>query len=170
MAEEIVNKIKNSSLIQLDLADFKPKQEIIGLDLQEYLFEGLILKEKAFRAQISEINWDNFKDKVVAIYCSTDAILPTWAFMLITANLSAHGIESYIGNINEVQKELIRNKILNFQDYKDLSNGKFIIKGCSDISHPAYAMSLLTNHLIPNASSIMYGEPCSTVPIFKRKK
>lgn len=167
--DEIINKVKNSSLIQIDLAEFKPKQEIIELDLKEQLWQGLALKEKDFRQYISENNWEEFEGKVVAVHCSADAIIPTWAYMLVVSKLAENNILAFTGDKSFAMQELIKKAI---DEYKvqDIENGKFIIKGCADIPDPAYAMSELTKKLIPVASSIMYGEPCSTVPVYKRKK
>lgn len=167
--KEIVNKIEKSGLIQLDLADFKPIEEVLTYDLTQNLWEGLALKEKDFREFVKEHNWKAYHGKVVAVSCSADAIIPTWAFMLIVSKLQESGVLAYVGTEKEVVKELIRKNIQSYR-YEGKEPGRFIIKGCSDIPDPAFAMAELTKHLMPFAKSIMYGEPCSTVPVYKAKK
>ena len=166
---EIKNKVKESGLIQLDLADFKPKEEIIGIDLSNQLWQGLVLKEKAFRDWIKTENWEQYVGKAVFIFCSADAIVPTWAYMLVASSLNGIASISVVGSKLELEKKIIERNIeaLNLDEFQ---NGKVIIKGCSDISAPEFAMVTLLNQIQPVASSIMYGEPCSTVPVYKRKK
>ncbi|MES2798763.1 MAG: DUF2480 family protein [Bacteroidota bacterium] len=165
---EIVNKVELSGIIQMDLADFKPANNSIGIDLAESLWEGLVLREKDFRAWVKAHDWTQYQGKNVHIFCSADAIVPTWAFMLIGSSLV--GISAYflVGTKEDLEKELIVQAIhkLNLEEYQD---GKIIIKGCSDISNPSFAMTELIRYLQPVAKSLMYGEPCSTVPLFKRK-
>jgi hypothetical protein len=167
--EEIVNKVKNSSLIQLDLADYKPSSEIVEFDLKDVLWQELILKEKDFRAYVKEFDWQQYKGKTVSITCSVDAIIPTWAYMLVSAECAIHEIENYTLPKSQIFKFQIVKKIqsINIEDYQD---AKIIIKGCSDIPFPEFAMTELIKHLQPHVSSIMYGEPCSTVPVYKRSK
>ena len=167
--EEIKNKVKESGLIQLDLADFKPKETIIGIDLSKQLWQGLVLKEKDFRDWIKTENWEQYNGKVVFIYCSADAIIPTWAYMLVASSLNGIASIAVVGSKSDLEKQLIQRNIeaLNLEEF---INGKVIIKGCSDISVPEFAMVTLLNHIQPVVSSIMYGEPCSTVPVFKRRK
>ena len=166
---EIRNKVKESSLIQMDLASFKPKCEMLSIDLSKQLWKGLVLKEKEFRTWIKDAHWSEFENKGVFIYCSTEAIIPTWAFMLVTSSLSGVCELSIVGTKEDLERTLIAQNIaqLALNDFKD---ERVIIKGCSDISDPAFAMSELVKKLQPVVKSIMYGEPCSTVPIFKRKK
>lgn len=166
--EEIVNKVQESGLIQMDLADFKPTKLIAGIDIAEQLWQGLILKEKDFRVWIREHDWQQYVNKAVFIHCTADAIVPTWAYMLISSQLVGIASDILVGNRSDLEKLLIKQKIdaLPIDDYRD---GKIIIKGCSDISNPDHAMSELLIRLQPVAKSIMYGEPCSTVPLFKRK-
>ena len=167
--EEIVNKVKDSGLISLDLAKFNPKVEIIGIDLADQLWQGLVLKEKDFRSWIKENDWLKYNNKAIYIYCSADAFVPTWAFMLVASALEEIAFDYIVGTKLDLQKQLIKNAIKSepLDSYKD---GKVIVKGCSDIPAPDYSMVELIHHLQPVVSSIMYGEPCSTVPIFKRKK
>ena len=166
--EEIRNKIAESGLIQLDLADFKPRIAITGIDLAEHLWQGLVLKEKDFREWISGHDWSIYEGQAVFVFCSADAIIPTWAFMLVTSQLKQTGVFSIVGNSEELTKELI-NQAIQQLELNAFRDGRIIIKGCSDIAAPAYAMSKLVMHLQPVVKSIMYGEPCSTVPIYKRK-
>lgn len=165
---EIVNKIKESGLIQMDLADFKPQDDIVLFDIKDQLWKGIALKEKDFRNFIKTNDWSQYHDKVVGVYCSVDAIIPTWAYMLVVSRLEQEGVKVYIGDKKEVEKQLTLENIksLSTNEYAD---ERIIIKGCSDISHPAFAMSELVKHLQPVAKSIMYGEPCSTVPIYKKR-
>ncbi|MFM7682276.1 MAG: DUF2480 family protein [Bacteroidota bacterium] len=167
--EGIKNKVKESGLIQLDLADFKPKETIVGIDLSNQLWQGLVLKEKDFREWIKTENWEQYAGKAVFIFCSADAIVPTWAYMLVASSLNGIASVAVVGSKSDLDKQLIQRNIeaLNVNEF---INGKVIIKGCSDISAPEFAMVTLLNHIQPVVSSIMYGEPCSTVPVFKRRK
>jgi hypothetical protein len=167
--EEIVNKIQKSGLIQMDLADFKPQTPIVLVDLKDVLWQGIALKEKDFRTFIKEYDWSQYEGKAVGVYCSVDAIIPTWAFMLVISTLQKFDVPAFVGEKTEVEKQLTLSNIKKF-DATEYENGKIIIKGCSDIAHPAFAMSELVKHIQPVVSSIMYGEPCSTVPVYKKKK
>lgn len=166
--EEIINRVQDSGLISLDLANFKPNTEIIGIDIAEQLWQGLILKEKDFRAWIKENDWTNYKNKAVYIHCSADAIIPTWSYMLVASKLNGIADDYCVGSKIDLEKKLIQKAISNIQ-LDTLKDGKVIIKGCSDISAPDFAMVELIKHLQGHVKSIMYGEPCSTVPIYKRK-
>jgi hypothetical protein len=166
--EEIRNKVAESGLIQLDLADFKPKQKIVGIDLADQLWQGLVIKEKDFREWISGNDWKTYQEKAVYVHCSADAIIPTWAYMLVISQLNQVGAYSLVGSAEDLAKELISYEISRLE-LSSFADGRVIIKGCADIASPAYAMSKLVSHLQPVAKSIMYGEPCSTVPIYKRK-
>lgn len=166
--DEIVNRVQQSGLISMDLADFKPNQMLVEIDIAAQLWQGLVLKEKDFRAWIKETDWSEYANKAVYVHCSVDAIIPTWAYMLVGAQLFEHTSDFVIGSKKELQKQLILKRIQSepLDDYRD---GRIIIKGCADIADPAYAMTELVKHLQPVAKSIMYGEPCSTVPVYKRK-
>lgn len=165
---DIINRVTESGLISLDLADYKPKIDIEGIDISNQLWQGLVLKEKDFRQWIKENNWEQFKDKAVFIYCSTDAIIPTWAFMLIASKLENNASIFLVGSKEDVQKQIILQNIKN-ENLNNFIDGRVIVKGCSDIPCPNFAMVELLKHLQPVVKSLMYGEPCSTVPIFKRK-
>ena len=165
--EEIINRVQDSALIPLDLAAFKPKSEIIGIDISNHLWQGLILKEKEFRAWIKSHNWEEFKNKAVYIHCTADAIIPTWAYMLVASKLNGIAVDYLVGSKIELEKVLIKKAIENIST-EELKNGKIIIKGCSDIAAPDFAMVELIKHLQDHVLTIMYGEPCSSVPIYKK--
>ncbi len=165
--ETIRNKVKESSLVQLDLAAFKPKQALVGIDLSEQLWQGLVLKEKDFRNWIKNHNWTQYEGKAVYIFCSTEAIIPTWAFMLVSSALQKENIYSQVGAELELAKALIQEEICSIA-LEEIQDQRVIIKGCADIPDPAFAMSYLVRFLQPHVKSIMYGEPCSTVPIYKK--
>ena len=166
---EIKNKVKESGIIQLDLADFKPKNELVGIDLSERLYQGLILKEKDFRLWLKENNWQQYEGKAVFIYCSAEAIIPTWAYMLVISMLMPYTEQVLAGTRIDLEKKMIQDNIV-AMNLSTMMDQRVIIKGCSDIATPEYAMSELVRVLQPVVKSIMYGEPCSTVPIFKKKK
>lgn len=165
--DTIRNKVKESGLIQLDLAHYKPKLKLVGIDLSEQLWQGLVLKEKDFRNWIKTHNWEQYRGYAVYIYCSTDAIIPTWAFMLVSSALQKENIYSQVGSQQELANALISEEICAIKIEK-IQGQRIIIKGCAEISDPAFAMSYLVRYLQPYAKSIMYGEPCSTVPIYKK--
>jgi hypothetical protein len=167
--EEIRNKVEESGLIQLDLAQFRPQVQLQSIDIAEQLWQGLVIKEKEFRVWIKSNDWSIYLGKAVCIFCSADAIIPTWAYMLVASHLNGIAVHVTIGSKEALEKELIQSAIAEM-DTSKIANGKVIIKGCSDISDPAFAMVCLLNKIQPLAQSIMYGEPCSTVPIFKKSK
>ncbi len=167
MEQPIVNKVANSTLISLDLAEFIPAGERSVFDLQDYLFQGLILREKDFRLAIKEFDWSVFKDKFVAIYCSTDAIVPTWAYMLVATKINSLAKFSVKGSPEELEKKLFEQE-LDKKDWSKFKDTKVVIKGCSDLEDPDFCFFEATQRLIPWVSSLMYGEPCSTVPVFKK--
>jgi hypothetical protein len=166
--DTIVNKVAESGLITLDLEDFYPKDEILGFDLKDHLFMGMILKEKDFRAALQNQNWEIFRGKMVAIHCSADAIIPLWAYMLVSSNLSGIASKVFSGTPEEMRKQLFIEKLrnINSDDYKDQ---RVIIKGCGDLDIGDYAYVEITNKLTPVVKSLMYGEACSTVPVYKKK-
>lgn len=170
--EEIRNKVAESGLISLDLADFKPsKEHIHGFDIADCLWQGLVLKEKDFRAFIQNNDWEKYKGQNVYVYCSADAIVPTWAYMLVASQLEGVVNQYVVGSKIDLEKILIQEKIAQFNvNLPEYESKRYIIKGCADISCPEFAMTELMKKIQPTALSIMYGEPCSTVPIFKKKK
>lgn len=167
--ETIVNRVAKSPLVTLDLENYFQEGERVLFDMKDYLFNELILKEKDFRRLVSEHDWAQYKNKNVAIHCSVDAIVPTWAYMLVTSNLTPYANMVVFGNLNSLEEALIRDAFSRI-DLTQYENAKVVIKGCSKLSNPAYAFTEVTRLLQPHVSSLMYGEPCSTVPIFKKKK
>lgn len=168
--EEIRNKIKESGLINIDLADFKPDTNTItSFDIADHLWQGLVLKEKDFRAFLAENDWSVYAGKNVYIHCSADAIVPTWAYMLVAVKLQGIAAFATVGSETDLQKAIIKEKIDKL-DTSAFPDGRFIVKGCADIASPEFAMVTLTQKLQPVAKSIMYGEPCSTVPVYKAAK
>ncbi len=167
--DPIVNRVEKSPLKTMDLAEFLPREELTFYDLKPHLFQEMILREKDFRKQLKETDFSTFKGKNIALGCTSDAIIPTWAYMLMITHLQPFASKVIVGTKEDLQKELIREKIaaINEDNYKE---AKLVIKGCSDIYNPEYAFGEITKKLMPVASSIMYGEPCSTVPIYKKPK
>lgn len=166
--EPIVNKVAESGLITLDPVQFLPDPESIKtFDLKNYLFRELILKEKDFRAALKETDWSVYDQKHVAVFCSVDAIIPAWAYMLIASYLPK-AATIFFGTEQQLLDVIIADNIEQFEinPYKDQ---RIVIKGCGDIFVPHSAYMYLTQKLQPIVKSIMYGEPCSTVPILKNK-
>lgn len=168
MEDAIVNKVAQSSLITLDLGDFYPKGEIVTFDLKDYLFMELILKEKEYRETLLNLDWSIYQNKIVAITCSTDAIIPLWAYMLAVTYLQPFANDIVFGTREEVFNILYL-KNLQRIDPKEYRDKRVVVKGCGDKEVPEGAFVEITKILRPAARSIMYGEPCSTVPIFKKK-
>ena len=169
MDDVIINKVSESGIITLDLEAFLPDQEMIIFDLKEYLFMGLILKEKDFREALKNLDWESYRNKTVALTCSADAIIPVWAYMLVTSYLQPVAKEVFFGNREFLESTLIL-KNLSKIDVAEYSGKRVVIKGCGDKAIPEAAYVEVTRLLRPVVKSIMYGEPCSTVPIFKNGK
>ena len=168
MENEIVNRVSNSPLVTFDLEELYTPGERILFDIKNLLFQELILREKDFRDFIKSHDWSQYTDKYVAITCSADAVVPTWAYMLLTASLQPHTSIVIFGSIQDLETTLFKNT-LDKIDWKRFTNAKVVIKGCSKVAVPISAYIDVTNRLLPVASSIMFGEPCSTVPVFKKK-
>lgn len=168
MADVLINKVTESGIITLDLETFFPKEEIVEIDIKNFLFRELILKEKEFRTILKEHNWSLYENKTVAIFCSTEAILPQWSYMLIVSNLLAQTNKLFFGNKEKVERDLLLQNIKNL-DATRYENERVIIKGCGNktISEEAYIE--ITKKLQPFVKSLMFGEACSTVPVYKRK-
>ena len=166
--KEIVNKVAQSKLVTIDLEDYYPQGNRVVFDIKDWLYEEIILKEKDFRSFVKNHNWSQYKDSYVALTCSTDAIIPSWAYMLITTELVPFTKKIIIGNLKELETSIFQDIIsqLSIDEYKDKL---IIIKGCSEKPIPETAYTHLITKLIPIAKSIMYGEACSTVPLFKNK-
>jgi hypothetical protein len=168
MENEITNKVSNSGIISIDLEEFYTPGERILFDIKPYLFQELILKEKDFREFIKTNNWSFYETKIVGLICSADAIVPTWAYMLLAIALEPYAKKVYFGNLNEVESLLFSEK-LNSIDISIYKDARIVIKGCGEKKLPINAHVQLTTLLKPFAKSIMYGEPCSTVPLYKSK-
>ncbi|MPT36540.1 MAG: DUF2480 family protein [Flavobacterium sp.] len=166
--EEIVNRVANSVLQVFDLEDYYPEGPRFSIDISQWLFEGLVLREKDFREQLKNHNWETYKDGFVALSCSTDAIVPAWAFMLITAYLEPVAKNVFWGTIPQMEIGLYQ-EILQKLDYSSYQDKPVIIKGCSRKPVPQEVYVLATQKLMPVAKSIMFGEACSAVPVYKRK-
>jgi hypothetical protein len=169
MSEEIVNKVANSGLVTIDLEEHYVEGERVLLDVKPLLFHELILKEKDFRDFIKNEDWSKYKDKLVAITCTNDAIVPTWAYMLLSLALEPYAKKIVFGNLEQLEVVLFEEALAKFDpsQYKD---ARIVIKGCSNKPVPINAYVKLTAALKPFAKSIMYGEPCSTVPLYKAPK
>lgn len=168
MAHEIINKVAQSKLVTFDLEDYYPKGERKVLDLKDWLYEGIILREKEFRTFLAEYDWEQYTDAFVALTCSTDAIVPGWAYMLVTTKLQPFANKIIQGDLQDLETSLYQNVIAGL-DVSMYSDMPVIIKGCSHKPVPPNAYLLLTEKLMPVAKSIMYGEACSSVPLYKRK-
>lgn len=168
MPDEIINKVAQSKLVTFDLEDYYPKGERKVLDLKDWLYEGFILREKEFRAFLAEHDWEQYADAFVALTCTTDAIVPGWAYMLVTTKLQPFAKKIVQGTLVDLETSLYQSIIANLEvsAYADIP---VIIKGCSHKPVPPNAYLQLTEKLMPVAKSIMYGEACSSVPLFKRK-
>ncbi|TCK67953.1 uncharacterized protein DUF2480 [Winogradskyella wandonensis] len=168
MADEIVNRVANSKLKVVDLEDFYPEGKRVSFDIKDWLWEGLVLREKEFRAYVNEHDWSQYKDAYVALYCSKDAIVPDWAYMLISIQLQDVAKLTVIGNLNQLES-ILYTDIISGLDLSEYKNAPIIIKGCSNKPVPANALVLLAQKLKPIAKSIMFGEACSSVPLYKKK-
>lgn len=168
MSEAIVNKIANSGLITIDLEKYLPGENVATFDLKDHLFMELILKEKDFREALKNLDWSVYQDKYVAITCSADAIIPAWAYMLVVTYLDGVAKDSYVGTAEEMQKHLFL-KNIGAIDVNEFTDQRIVVKGCGDVNIESFAYAEITKVLLPVVKSIMYGEPCSTVPVFKKK-
>jgi hypothetical protein len=168
MENEIINKVANSKLEVFDLEDYFPKEQLLSLDIAQFLFEGFILKEKEFRAALKEFDWNKYKDTYVSLYCSTNAILPAWAYILIVSHLNTFSKLTIQGSQKDLLISIYNEKLMHF-DFTVYSGLPVILKGCSNKPVPQEVYVLATQKLLPFAKSIMFGEACSAVPLFKRK-
>ena len=168
MQQEIINRVSNSKLVVFDLEELHTPGERVLFDIKSLLFQELILREKEYREFIKDHDWSKYSNKLVAITCTADAIVPTWAYMLLASALQPVAKLVIFGNLKDLEITLFRRALdkVDWQCYKD---AKVVIKGCSKVEVPISAYVDATNELRSVASSIMFGEPCSTVPVFKRK-
>ncbi|EIJ38448.1 DUF2480 family protein [Galbibacter orientalis] len=168
MQEEIINRVAQSKLETFNLEDYYPAGQRVLFDIKDWLLEGFILKEKDFRELAKNHNWEQYQGSYVALTCSTDAIVPGWAYMLLTTYLSPYANKILVGSLEQLETVIYQDIIQNLElsEYKDKP---VIIKGCSKKPVPQNAYIMITEKLLPIAKSIMYGEACSSVPLFKRK-
>lgn len=169
MEEEIINRVSNSKLMTFDLEEIYPEGKRLVFDIKDWLFQEIILKEKDFRASVSAHNWSQYKNCFVAVSCSADAIIPSWAFMLIASELTPFANKVVIGDL-ELLETVIYQELMEFLDLRDFTDKPVIIKGCANKPIPNSAFAFLIAKLQPIARSIMFGEACSTVPLYKSKK
>ncbi|MEZ4801387.1 MAG: DUF2480 family protein [Gelidibacter sp.] len=168
MEEEIINRVANSKLVVVDLEDYYPKGKRAVLDIKDWLFEELVLREKDFRESVAQHDWSQYQGDFVALTCTSDAIVPAWAFMLLTMHLQPYVKKVVIGSLDQLETSIYEDIITNL-DVSEFAEKPLIIKGCTHKPVPANAYILLSQKLRPIAKSIMYGEACSSVPLFKRK-
>lgn len=168
MADEIINRVANSKLVVFDLEDYYPQGKRTLFDIKDWLYEGFVLREKDFRESVKTYNWSQHQDQYVALICSTDAIVPAWAYMLITLALEPFVKRTVLGDLVALETELYQDIIKNIEveTYRDQP---LIIKGCSKKPVPTAAYIMLSQALKPVAKSILFGEACSSVPLYKRK-
>ncbi len=165
----LINRVANSGLKVINLESYYPQHDMVDFDLKPFLFMELILKEKDFRGALKDHDWDQYKDKIVCVFVSVDAIIPVWAFMLVASYLEPVAHVVFTGRPSEYLT-FHYEKVMESFDAAEYKDERVVIKGCSDKQVPASAYAALTTKLRPFAQSIMYGEPCSTVPIFKRPR
>jgi len=169
MEGEIVNKVAESVLITFDLEEYYDQSPRVQIDIKDQLFNELVLREKDFRAFVKEQDWSSYKNKNVAVYCSVDAIVPTWAYMLLSSALEPFAKNLVFGDVSHLENHLFQQALakINLEEFADQ---KVIIKGCGKFPVPEYAYVEITRLLNPIVSSLMYGEACSAVPIYKKPK
>lgn len=165
----LVNRVASSGLITINLEKYYPKNQIVTFDIKDYLYMELILKEKEFRQALAEHDWTQYQDKVLCVFCSTDAIIPTWAFMLVTTHAVPFAVD-IVQATKENYLTLAYQKALSTLNAEEYTDKRIVIKGCSNKPVPVSAYVELTRRLRPFAKSIMFGEPCSTVPIYKKPR
>lgn len=168
MSEVFVNRVAESGLVTLDLEKYIPREDAAVFDLKDFLFMGMILKEKDFREALKKQDWKKFKNKNIAVTCSADAIVPVWAHMLVISYLQPEAKEIILGNEKDLYKTLFIKNIASI-DPSEFIDKRVVIKGCGETPIDDFAYAEATKILLPVAKSIMYGEPCSTVPVFKKK-
>ena len=167
MSDAIVNKVSESGLITLDLEQYYPREEVVLFDLKDYLFMGLILKEKDFREALKNQDWEVYRKKYVGVTCSADAIIPPWAYMLAASYLQPVAKDVIMGDEKEVHKTIFLQNIQGI-DINEFTGQRVVVKGCGETPIGEFAYMEITKRLRPVAKTIMYGEPCSTVPIYKK--
>jgi hypothetical protein len=166
---EIINKVAQSGIITLDLEDLVPERIESHIDIFNQLFQGLILREKDFRAWVKEHDWSLYTDHNVALFCSSDAVIPTWAYMLVSSALEPYTKQVYFTNPENLST-LVAERALAAINEEDYTDKRVVIKGCGKRAISNHAYVLLTNKLVRTAKTVMFGEPCSTVPVYKQRK
>lgn len=169
MSDPFINKVAGSGIVTLDLETWYPRGETVVFDLKGFLFMEMILKEKDLREAFKALDWSVFQDKYVALTCSVDAIIPVWAWMLAASYLQPYAKEIVMGDEKELHRSIFLKNLQNI-NVNDFEGKRVVVKGCGEIPIGDFAYMEITKMLRPVAQSIMYGEPCSTVPVFKAKK
>lgn len=164
---ELVNKVAKSGLITIDMEQFMPEKEVVEIDVKQFLIQEFVLKEADFRTKLLAFDFGLFHDKIVGVYCSNDALVPTWAYMLIAKHLVSCNATFFFGNSNQALEHEIH-RLVSAYNISALTDAKVILKGCADKFVSPSAYLLLSRRLLPIVKTLMYGEPCSTVPIFKK--
>ncbi len=170
MAEAIKNKVEKSPLTTIDLGEYAPEKNLKPFDLKDWLYQGLILKEKDFKEAVKNHDWSQYEGELVHVFCSNDAIVPVWAFMTVASKVSPYAEAVYFGNADAALNQIFKDNLEQNIDPEYYNEGKIVIKGCGDKTIPNGAFVHLTQMLQPYVTSIMYGEPCSTVPVYKKPK
>lgn len=158
--------MSNESLVTFDLEKYAPKQRIVELDIVPFLHMEFVLKEEQFRSKVAEIDWNTLRDKIIAVFCSNDAIIPSWAFMLLVSEAGRHGIRAISGTKDSVYERLFLEQV-NAIDFSQFTGKRVLVKGCSHVEVPISLYMETTSRLVPVAKRVMYGESCSFVPVFK---
>ena len=168
MSEEIINRVAKSNLVTFNLEEFYPEGHRAVLDIKDWLYEEIILKEREFRAFVEAYDWSQYKNQYVALTCSSNAIIPGWAYMLVTSKISPFAKKVVIGNLEQLESAIFQS-IIEYIDVSDFKDKPVIIKGCANKPVPQNAYIMATSKIQKVAKSVMYGEACSSVPLFKRK-
>jgi hypothetical protein len=169
MSETIINRVTNSALITFNLEDYYHGGDRVIYDIRQNLFQDLILKEKDFRAFVKDHNWQQYEGKNVALTCTTDAVIPTWAYMLLSSAISPFANIVVFGDLEALEQSLFQQALAKI-DFAQFNDQRVVIKGCSKVEVPVFAYVEIMRLLQPITKNLMYGEPCSTVPIYKAKK
>ncbi|NJC27831.1 DUF2480 family protein [Neolewinella antarctica] len=169
MADLLTNRVAVSGIVTLKLEEHWPRQAFATFDLKDYLFMELILKEKDFRAAVKDHDFSQYEDKILLVFCSADAIIPNWAYMLVAAAATPYAADIYQGTEAEFLRQHYRKVIQNL-DPENFVDKRVVIKGCGERTIPASAYLDVTTHLQPHVKSLMFGEPCSTVPVYKKPR
>jgi hypothetical protein len=168
MSNTIVNKVSESALVTINLEDYLPRTQPVVFDLKDYLYRELILKEQDFREALKQIDWAVYEGQTVLVTCSADAIIPIWAYMLVAAYLKQVTDHVFLKSASQWKTSQLLENIRKI-DAAEFAEKRVVVKGCGDVEIPEAAYLEITTKLQPTAKSIMYGEPCSTVPIYKKK-